>query len=80
MTRQLAITSKMAHTATVHGQGLFCMVFVPSKIDDGENKSVYAPTEEFYYSVALFPAEGEESAKGHTCHIMASKSSVGTLN
>lgn len=27
---QPAITIKMAYTATIHGQGLFCMIFVPS--------------------------------------------------
>jgi len=29
-TLQPAVTSKRAHAATTHGQGLFCMVFVPS--------------------------------------------------
>jgi hypothetical protein len=29
LVRQPAIMSKVAHTATIHGQGLFCMVFVP---------------------------------------------------
>ena len=28
LVRQPTITSKVAHTATIHGQGLFCMVFV----------------------------------------------------
>jgi len=44
LTRHPAIKIKIAHAATVHGQGLFCMVFVPSKDADGINKINCAPS------------------------------------
>ena len=36
LVRQPAITSKVAHTATIHGQCLFCMVFVPFLDEENE--------------------------------------------
>jgi len=45
LVRQPAIMSKVAHTATINGQGLFCMVFVPFL--DEENKMNCAHLEDF---------------------------------
>ncbi len=36
LVRQPAIRIKIAHTATIHGQGLFCMKFAPFLDDENE--------------------------------------------
>ena len=43
LTLQPATASTRAHAATIHGQGLLCIVFIPSKECDGENKTDRAP-------------------------------------
>lgn len=68
--------NRTAYIAMIHNRGLFCMVLVLILC----NVTDCIPSEDLVYIVSHFLQEDNDEFHGHTCHIMASKSSVGTFN